>query len=80
MEIEYSNEVGRHVFAYRFSSWEKQLIAKCLKPEIPRIKRKIKKIENNPKNEGQATYSEAIKELRAEIDSIEAIIEEFKES
>ena len=77
MEVEYSNELRGKIFAYRFCDWEKKLIAKALKPEVQKLEKKIIKIENNPKNEGQATYSEAIREIRLEIKMIEEIIKEF---
>ena len=77
MEVEYSNEVKGKVHAYRFSAWEKTIIAKALRPEIQKLEKKITRIRNNPKNEGQATYSEAIREARHEIETLEEIIKIF---
>lgn len=79
MEIEYSTEVKGKVHAYRFDKWEKEMIAKALKPEINRILKKIYNIENHPDNEGQVTYSEAIREHRHEIKALEDIIKEFNQ-
>lgn len=79
MEIEYSNEVRGKVFAYRFTTWEKELIAEALKPMIKKTERKIEKIRNNPKNEGQATYSQQIFDLRHEIRALEEIVKTFSE-
>ena len=77
MEIEYSNEVRGRVYAYRFAKWEKQRIAEGLKPIVAKLEKKIVKIENDPKNEGQCTYSEQIRELRLEIIELNSIIKEF---
>ena len=56
MIIEYSNEVRREQYAYRFEDWEKKAIAKALLPQIKNRQIKILQIRNNPKNEGQVTY------------------------
>ena len=79
MEIEYSGEVRGRAYAYRFSNWEKKLIAKQLVPAIKKMEKKIERIKNNPKNEGQATYSSQVDELRAEIKDVQDIIKEFSE-
>ena len=78
MEIEYSNE-ERGKPAYRFTKWERQIIAQALPKEIKKIETKIRRIENNPRNEGQATYSMAIREHRMEIELLQDIVETFKD-
>lgn len=80
MEIEYSNEVKGKVYAYRFSEWEKCAIAASLLPFVRKLERKKEKIKNHPKNEGQATYCEQVREIQAEINSLNEIIEEFVKS
>jgi len=60
--------------AYIFEDWERQLIAKLLAPEIKKLEKKIEKIKDNPKNEGQATYLNDILCLRNEISSIQGMI------
>ncbi len=64
-------------FAYIFSKEEQNIIAKALKPEIKKLENKIVRIENNPKNEGQATYKEDIREINALIFDLLQIIDEF---
>lgn len=78
MEIKYSNEVRGKVYAYRFEPWEYLRIAKLLKTEIPRLERKIKKIDNHPKNEGQVTFMIQKEELYKEIECLQKIIIEFE--
>lgn len=78
MEIEYSSEVRGKVFAYRFSKSERKHIAAGLKPIVKKLERKVTAIENNPKNEGQATYACRIDELRYEINDLQEIITEFE--
>lgn len=77
MEIEYSTEVKGQVHAYRFASWEKITIAKALEPVIKKLHKKIERIQHHPKNEGQVTYLEAIREKRIEIAILEDIIKTF---
>ena len=74
---EYSKEVRGRVHAYRFEPWEKKIIAESLQPVIKKIEKKIDKIDNHPKNEGQVTFYEAKKELLYEIKALNEIIEEF---
>jgi len=74
---EYSNEVLGKVYAYRFEVWEKKIIAECLIPAIKKLEKKIDKIDNHPKNEGQVTFYESKRELLYEIKAIKEIIEEF---
>jgi Zn-dependent oligopeptidase len=78
MEIEYSNEVRGQVYAYRFNSWKKKDISTGLKFVIAKLEKKIKRIQNNPKNEGQATYSLKIDELRREVKILQENIEKFE--
>lgn len=77
MEKEYSNEVRGKVIAYRFTKKEKQVIAECLKPYLKKIDKKIQRIENNPKNEGQANFLCQIDDLFSEKKEWEKIIDEF---
>jgi hypothetical protein len=80
MEIEYSTEIKGKVFAYRFTTFEMEVIAKALKPEVKRLEKKIQKIRDDPNNEGQATYACRIDEIRGDIESINEIIEVFNGS
>jgi Zn-dependent oligopeptidase len=77
MEIEYSNEVKGKVHAYRFDDVEKQHISDALNSVVNNIERKIYKVLNHPKNEGQATYAVKVDELRREQRALEYIIEVF---
>ena len=77
MEIEYSNEVRGLAYAYRLEGWEKLLISKSLIPEIKKLQKRIERLENNPRNEGQATYSVKIDELRREMNCVQQIIDTF---
>jgi hypothetical protein len=72
MTLERSDNRRGH--AYKFTAWEEQTIAKALKPEILRIDKQIERLRNHPKNEGQATYIEMIRELQAERAQLEEII------
>lgn len=78
MEKEYSNEVKGMVYAYRFDSDEKKAIAECLPIAIKKLETKIRRIENNPRNEGQVKYWEQIRILRREKESLQEIVDEFK--
>lgn len=77
MEIEYSNETRGKIHAYRFDKWEMRLIGESLMIPIQKLEKKIERIQNNPKNEGQATYLSQIDYLRREIKCIRAIIDEM---
>jgi len=77
MDKDYSNEVRGKIFAYRFCEFEKKAIAEGLKPMLNKQQARITKIENNPKNEGQATYACQIEELEREKKMLEDIIKEF---
>lgn len=78
MEIEWSNEVRGKVYAYRFDDWEYVFIAKLLKTEIPKLEKKIKKIDAHPDNEGQVTYMVQKEEIYKEINALQKIITEFE--
>lgn len=75
MDIEYSREVRNMVYAYRFELWERVLIAKCLRPELRAIQKKIERIKNDPRNEGQATYQVEIDSLHREKQLVQEIID-----
>lgn len=74
MEFEYSSEVKGKVKAFRFEKWEQELIAKALKAERKKMYKAIERIENNPKNEGQVTYKEAVRNIMVEIREVGNII------
>lgn len=76
MDVEHSIQRGK--FAYVFSNWEQEMIAKALKPEIPKLEKKIERIRNNPKNEGQVRYLVQIEDLYSKIEDIKQIIAEFE--
>lgn len=74
---EYSNEIRGRVHAYRFDDWEKNIIAECLKPVIKKLEKKIYKIDNHPKNEGQVTFWDKKNTLIREINILTEIINDF---
>ena len=74
MIIEYSQEVKGMHFAYRFDDDEKKIIIKAFQAEIKKLERKIERIKNHPKNEGQATFSMKIREVRLLIESYQDAI------
>ena len=73
----YSNEIQGNVHAYCFENWEKNIIAESLKPVIKKLEKKIYKIDNHPKNEGQVTFWCAKRELINEIKVLNEIINDF---
>lgn len=77
MEFEYSNEVKGKVIAYQFDTWEMATIATALKPVVKKLEKKIEKVHNHPKNEGQVRYAVQIDELYREIKALEFIIKTF---
>lgn len=78
MQIEYSKRSREGFdYAYTFDKWEMQTIAKALKSQIKVRERKIERIANHPKNEGQATFSFQIDNLRLEIKLLQEIIDDF---
>lgn len=68
----------RDIWAYVFSNREKDIIVRTIKPEIKKIEKKIERIRDNPKNEGQVKYQVEIECLRGDIKSIEDIIQDFE--
>lgn len=74
---EYSNEIRGKVHAYRFEDWEKKIIANCLKPVIKKLEKKIYKIDNHPKNDGQVTFWDKKNKLIREINILTEIINDF---
>jgi septation ring formation regulator EzrA len=60
--------------AYLFTEWERKTIAKHIKNEIKRLDKRIERIENHPKNEGQATFSAKIDRLEDKKEAIKEII------
>lgn len=78
MEIEYSNEVKGRVYAYRFNDWEREILCKGLPNEINKIEKKIERIKNNPKNEGQVRYQVKIERLIRDRNDILEILKNLK--
>lgn len=80
MWIEYAatnkNTTG-NTFVYGFADWEKKVLIKGIPSEIKKLQTKIRKIENNPRNEGQVKYWSKIRELQLMIDSLKEIQETF---
>jgi hypothetical protein len=80
MTIEYSKyrTPGEDVsFCYGFDSYEKSVLKKAIPPEIKKLKKKMEKIRNDPRNEGQATFASEIDELFRKIQYLQEIEEEF---
>lgn len=77
MDFEYSNKEG-YKYAYTFTKFERNFIAEALAKRVKVFESRIRKIENNPRNEGQATYLCRIDDIVSERKSIEEIIKEFK--
>lgn len=77
MEFEYSQEVkGKgKVKAFRFQQWEQFVIAKALTQERNKMYKRIERIENDPKNEGQVTFQETVRIITHEIREIGNIID-----
>jgi hypothetical protein len=75
MEFEYSQEVKGQVKAFRFQQWEQFVIAKALTQERNKMYKRIERIENDPKNEGQVTFKESVRNITHEIREIGNIIE-----
>lgn len=76
MDREFSQyEKGQ--YTYFLTKYEKIMIAEALKKTLKDYDRKVEKIDNNPRNEGQVKYRIQIEELRAEKRMAEKIIEEF---
>ena len=77
MDVEILQDEKGNAKAYRFKKWEKQAICRGLASEIKRRHKQIERIDNNPKNEGQVTYLEEKRILRAEAEDLQEIITEF---
>lgn len=77
MEIEYSQEVKGKVYAYRFEAWEMAAIAAGLVREVDKRMKRIERIKNHPKNEGQVTFQLQVEVIEDEIAKLNDIIEEF---
>ena len=60
--------------AFTFENWERFLIADSLKPQITKLEKEITKIQNHPRNDGQATFIEMIRERRRMIELINEMI------
>lgn len=76
MERELSNSY-RGKYAYTLTKLEKTLIAKALRRTLKDYDRKIERVENNPRNEGQVTFQDKIIDLRATKVIVNDIINEF---
>jgi hypothetical protein len=65
-----------------FTNWELKALQEIFKHGyrkcIDKREKAIQKIEDDPNNDGQATYTEKIKELRREIIDILEIVKELK--
>jgi hypothetical protein len=68
MELEYAKN-QKYKCAFLFNQWERDSIAECLILKNKKLLKKIESIENSPKNEGQVTFSEQIRDLRNEINN-----------
>lgn len=66
-------------YVYGFSTFEKRVLISGIPKAISKLEKKIVKIENNPKNEGQATYSFDIDEINTEIKCLKEIEKTFLE-
>jgi hypothetical protein len=83
MEIEYAKKqpIGPAInWVYGFDDYEKRVLVKAIAPEIKRLEKQIQKIEDNPENEGQATFLCAIDDLKRKINSLLEIQVEFESS
>lgn len=66
MELEYAKN-QKYKCAFLFNKSERESIAECLILKNKKLLKKIESIENSPKNEGQVTFREQIRELNDEI-------------
>lgn len=74
---QYSLEKKGIVDSYSFSAFEEKSIAQGLKVIVKRIDKRIERLKDHPKNEGQAKYSLQIQSLRFLQEDLEEIIKEF---
>lgn len=65
----------KEYIAFTFDEWELELIAKLLTKHLPTYDKGIEKINNHPKNEGQATYQYQLDQLIAEKKAVMEMIE-----
>lgn len=81
MNIEYAQKQtsSELQYVYGFSAWEKRVLISGIPKTIAKLEKKILKIENNPKNEGQATYSMDIRQVELEISCLKEIEKTFLE-
>jgi hypothetical protein len=62
---------------FKMSKEEMKIIVRLAKIEIPKLNKKIERIKNNPKNEGQAFYSAQIDDVKSDIEFLNEVIEYF---
>lgn len=75
--LENNNLVHNKRLYVGFKKAEAQAMISALKRRISDNNRSIRKVENNPRNEGQVYYSERIKELRYDNEWCNSLIELF---
>lgn len=63
---------------YSFNTFELETIRNALIPLLPRYEKKITKIDNDPKNEGQSTFLDEKIRLKDEQKDIMALVKEFR--
>lgn len=63
---------------YSFNTFELEAIRNALIPLLPRYEKKITRIDNDPKNEGQTTFLDEKDKLKDEQKDILAIVKEFR--
>jgi hypothetical protein len=76
MEIDYSN-YENYKYAFYFYDNELETIAESLKNYNKKLIIKRLRLQNSPKNDGQVTFLEKIRELNSEIKNNIEIIELF---
>ena len=80
MWTEYSNkQAGQRnvLYVYGFAAWEKRVLLAGIPAAIHKLEKKIVRIQNHPKNEGQVTYTAMIREVQTDIDSLKEIQRNF---
>lgn len=60
-----------------FEAWEVDIIGENLKPAIKSIEKKIERVRNNPKNEGQVHFIEEVRDLKVQKQYIEELLAEI---
>lgn len=76
MWSEYSSS-NSNCFVFGFSAWEKRILISGIPKAIKKLKAKIEKINNDPKNEGQAIYWDKVRQLTNDISCLEDIQKTF---